>query len=214
MRPSIRRYPCIRNIEHLLKLLFIRSGKVTPISNLPLIIGRDPKFFFGESVGENGVNAEGTTYIPEPDVPTPSTDPTTDQSEYPFSRGYRSSTPSPATSAPDTSLWPSDDISRQKYYPSQGPWGIIPSRSIMITNLPKTTQLWTLVELLKVTPLLNLLLTRRVSVTGLGSSLKQSNLMARQLYHSMISAMHYAVSATSAMRTSSQPVVSTLNTSP
>ena len=112
-----------------------------------LILGRDPKFFFGESVGQNGLSAEGTTYIPEPDLST--TDPT-DQSQYPSSRGYRSDAPSPSTVTNNTSLWPTDDISSHKCFPSQGPWGIIPSRSVMITNLPKTTQLWTLLELLKV----------------------------------------------------------------
>ena len=72
-------------------------------------------------------------------------------------RGYRSSSPSPSTATPpvnDNSLWGTSDVDAFKYIPSQGPWGIIPSRSIMISNLPKTTQLWTLVELLKVPTLL------------------------------------------------------------
>lgn len=128
----------------------LRKGFFLFILDQRLIVGRDPKFFFGEAVGENGLKAEGTTYIPEPDLS--STDPTLEQGQYCFSHGYCSNTPSPSASNNTSSLWPTDNISSQKYFPSQGPWGIIPSRSVMITNLPKTTQLWTLVELLKVPP--------------------------------------------------------------
>ena len=70
------------------------------------------------------------------------------------SNGYHSNTHSPTTSITQAkALW-ATDFTDHKCLPSQGPWGIIPSRSILISNLPKTTQLWTLVELLKVrTPL-------------------------------------------------------------
>jgi hypothetical protein len=123
-----------------------------------LTLGYDPKFFFDEGVEARGrgLNVEATSFIPDRD--RDSIDPPIG-SQYPSassSRGYRSNTPSPPTTcAPvnDNSLWSStNDGSASKYIPSQGPWGIIPSRTIMISNLPKTTQLWTLVELLKVPP--------------------------------------------------------------
>jgi hypothetical protein len=100
------------------------------------------------------LNVETTSFVPDMDR-----DPVEPPigSQYPSSsRGYRSNTHSPSTTCPpgnDNSLWSStSDVTAFKYIPSQGPWGIIPSRTIMISNLPKTTQLWTLVELLKVSP--------------------------------------------------------------
>ena len=98
------------------------------------MIGCDPKFFFGENVEAATLNTENCI----PDVET----------QYSSTRRYNSNT-APAV---ERLIWSSNkDISSQKYSPSQGPWGVIPSRSIMISNLPKTAQLWTLVELLKVT---------------------------------------------------------------
>ena len=114
-----------------------------------LMVGYDPKFFFGETVDRRSVNVEASGFIPDVDR-----DPVSPiGSQYP-SRAYCSNTPSPSTSARvnENPLWSTGDVSSFKYIPSQGPWGVIPSRTIMITNLPKTTQLWTLVELLKVTP--------------------------------------------------------------
>jgi hypothetical protein len=114
-----------------------------------LTIGYDPKFFFGGSaIAEAGsLNVEATSSIP--DVERDHVEPI--GTRYP-SGGYRSNTPAASTATPvnDNSLWGTSDVSAFKYIPSQGPWGIIPSRTIMISNLPKTTQLWTLVELLKV----------------------------------------------------------------
>jgi hypothetical protein len=101
------------------------------------MVGCDPKFFFGENVEAGILNAE--TCIPDVDT------------QYSSTREYNSNH-IPAVKRP---IWSSNnDISSQKYSPSQGPWGVIPSRSIMISNLPKTAQLWTLVELLKVTLLI------------------------------------------------------------
>jgi len=98
------------------------------------MVGCDPKFFFGENVEAGTLNAE--TCIPDVDT------------QYSSTRGYNSNT----TPVDERPIWSSNnDISSQKYSPSQGPWGVIPSRSIMISNIPKTAQLWTLVELLKVT---------------------------------------------------------------
>lgn len=117
-----------------------------------LTIGYDPKVFFGETAVEEGgsLNVEATSFIP--DVERDHVEPI--GTRYP-SRGYHSNTLSPSTATPviDNSLWGTSDVSAFKYLPSQGPWGIIPSRTIMISNLPKTTQLWTLVELLKVASL-------------------------------------------------------------
>jgi hypothetical protein len=101
------------------------------------MVGCDPKFFFGENVETGTLNTE--TCIPDVDA------------QYPSTRGCNSNN----TSAVERPIWSSNNnISFQKYSPFQGPWGVIPSRSIMISNLPKTAQLWTLVELLKVTLLI------------------------------------------------------------
>lgn len=114
------------------------------ISLCKVDIGRDPKFFFGESVGESTLNAEATTYIPETDLALPE-----DQAVQYTRFGYHSGSPSTTSVTVNNDIW-SNDVSGRRYIPAQGPWGIIPSRSIMISNLPKTTQLWTLVELVKV----------------------------------------------------------------
>jgi|SRR5436190_7437253 len=101
-----------------------------------LIAGCDPKFFFGENV--DGGNEE-------PRIPDILSDPAVIQYS---TKGHTSNS---ATSAfVNEGLWSGSNGSPKGYSPAQGPWGIIPSRSIMISNLPKTTQLWTLVELLKV----------------------------------------------------------------
>ena len=108
------------------------------------MIGCDPKFFFGETVDGGSLNAETSL----PDIGFLASDPAVIQYS---TRGYNSDTP---ISVPvnESSLWSTKttDVSAYKYSPAQGPWGIISSRSVMISNLPKTTQLWTLVELLKV----------------------------------------------------------------
>ena len=142
------------------------------------------------------MNVEATSFIPDRD--RDSIDPPIG-SQYPSSsRGYRSNTPSPPTTrAPvnDNSLWSStNDGSASKYIPSQGPWGIIPSRTIMISNLPKTTQLWTLVELLKVAPKKTVwMLMARVLEIELGFSPRQSRLMDRLLSLFMIFVMRIVV---------------------
>jgi hypothetical protein len=124
----------------------LRKGTTQPPFYVVLIIGCDPKFFFGETLHEETLNAVAVNRIPDVDII--SSDPSGQYS----TRGYHIDTSSPTTSIPhnDSPVWSNDDISAHKYSPAQGPWGIIPSRSIMISNLPKTTQLWTLVELLKV----------------------------------------------------------------
>lgn len=116
----------------------LRKGMLLPLQMLTA--GCDPKFFFGESVDPGNVTAEARTFT---DVDPAQSDPA--DLFYSFlSRGYPPEAP---TSNP---RWTGDDVSAYKYLPIQGAWGIIPSRTVMITNLPKTTQLWTLVELLKV----------------------------------------------------------------
>ena len=104
--------------------------------------GCDPKFFFGENVGVGNLNTESC--IPDIDI--------ADSHYSAAPRGHNPDTP-----VNENPIWSNNDISGQKYSPDQGPWGIIPSRSVMISNLPKTTQLWTLVELLKVILLSNTL---------------------------------------------------------
>jgi hypothetical protein len=171
----------------------MHSEKVTSLYN-HTDSGRDPKFFFSEST----LNAEATTYIPEVNL-SPST--SADQSTHP--RGYHSNTPSPTTSDPavENTLWSTTDISSHKYFPASGPWGIIPSRSIMITNLPKTTQLWTLVELLKVFLCYDCL-DNRDSGIELGFLQRRFSLMDQRLFPFMTFAMPYVVFATSVMTTS------------
>ena len=99
------------------------------------------------------MNTEGVGYVPD-ENDLSSTDPV-DRSVMHNGRKYSSDIPSP-TLANDISRW-SNEISPYKVIPSHGPWDIIPSRAVMITNLPKTTQSWTLIELLKVSSLFILL---------------------------------------------------------
>ena len=105
-----------------------------------LMLGCDPKFFFGETVDIGVFNTDTASQL----------DPV-DRSIHFTSHRSGSDSPSPATSinAINDPLY-CIDISAHKSIPAHGPWGVIPSRSVMISNLPKTTQLWTLVELLKV----------------------------------------------------------------
>jgi hypothetical protein len=153
------------------------------------MIGCDPKFFFGETVDGGSLNAETSL----PDIGFLASDPAVIQYS---TRGYNSDTP---ISVPvnESSLWSTKptDVSAYKYSPAQGRWGIISSRSVMISNLPKTTQLWTLVELLKVSssPLLT---NGRDLAIGRGFSLKQSPLVDPQLSRSMTCVMHYVVFVT------------------
>jgi len=136
-------------------LLLVLSGKVQPSSTFcrkMLTIGRDPRFFF-DGVGESTLNAEAASYIPAVDVS--SSDP--NDIVYPLGQNYSdpSSHNAPFANNDDGgwSLSPANagnDVTLLRIVPSQGVWGVIPSRAVMISNLPKTTQLWTLVELLKV----------------------------------------------------------------
>ena len=114
-----------------------------------MTIGCDPKFFFGESVDKENFSSEGMMFIPDIDLNCP--DPADETIE--FVQRSRPLSPLPPAVVPpnEQQHWYKGESSvHNKYVPSQGPWGIIPSRSVMITNLPKTTQLWTLFELLKV----------------------------------------------------------------
>jgi hypothetical protein len=168
------------------------------ISLCKVDVGRDPKFFFGESVGESTLNAEATTYIPETDLALPE-----DQAVQYTRFGYHSGSPSTTSVTVNNDIW-SNDVSGRRYIPAQGPWGIIPSRSIMISNLPKTTQLWTLVELVKVSLLV--VADNRVWVIGLGFLRKRFIHMELLLCHSMIFAMECVVFGIFAM-TISFPIV-------
>ena len=107
-------------------ILFLKVG---------LITGCDPKSFFGENVEGGNLNTE--TCTPHVDMT---------ELQYPGRRCNKSD-----PSFTENPIWATNcDIAAHKCSPEQGPLGIIPSRSVMISNLPKTTQLWTLVELLKV----------------------------------------------------------------
>ena len=151
--------------------------------------GCDPKFFFGETVDGANVNAE--TGLPDIDVLA--SDPAIIQYS---TRRYNSNTP---ISVPlnESPLWSTKttDVSAYKYSPAQGPWGIIPSRSVMISNLPKTTQLWTLIELLKVNSSF-FVINYRVLAIGRGFSRKQFPLVDPQLSRSMTCVMHCIVFVT------------------
>ena len=151
-----------------------------------LMIGCDPKVFFGETVHGGNLNAENSL----PDVGFLASDPAIIQYS---TRGYNSDAPI-SVSLNESPLWSTKttDISVYKYSPVQGPWGIIPSRSVMISNLPKTTQLWTLVELLKVNSSLSVA-NGRVLAIGRGFSQKEFPLMDLQLSRSMTCVMHYVV---------------------
>ena len=94
-------------------------------------LGCDPKYFFGDL---KSYASEMTTLLPKAQVNEP--------------LGLRA-VPTPISLPLTRPLW--SPVQEQKQTrPTHEQWGIIPSRSIMITNLPKSTQLWTLVELLKV----------------------------------------------------------------
>jgi hypothetical protein len=153
------------------------------------MIGCDPKFFFGETVDGGNLNAEASL----PDIDVLASDPAIIQYS---TRGYNSDTPIsvPLNGSP---LWSTKttDISAHTYSPAQGPWGIIPSRSVMITNLPKTTQLWTLIELLKVNSS-HFVINCRVLATGREFLRKQFPLVDPQLSPSMICVMHCVVFVT------------------
>jgi hypothetical protein len=92
-------------------------------------LGCDPKYFFGD-LKENTIDR--SLFLPILDVPD----------HRAASTGY-----TPASIA--EALW---SPPQKKSYTPPGGWGIIPSRAVEISNLPKSTQLWTLVELLKVVP--------------------------------------------------------------
>ena len=179
------------NIEenYLQRSQFILLGKVSPLDKVGLIIGYDPKFFFGETVDGGTLNAE--TGLPDMDFLA------SDPAVIRYStRGYNSNTPN-SVPLNESSLWSAKttDVSAYKYSPAQGPWGVIPSRSVMISNLPKTTQLWTLVELLKANP--SIFVTNgRVLAIGRGSSRKRFPLVDLQLSRSMTCVMHYLVFVT------------------
>jgi hypothetical protein len=158
---------------------FILSGRVTnPI--ILVDVGRDPKFFFGNSVGPM-LTFDGNTFV-----------------ESPVDRNM-------SGQVVDKSVDWSHDVSMAKYIPSQGPWGVIPSRNIMITNLPKTTQLWTLVELLKVKHTSTIVDIRAWAI-GLVFSLRLFHLMDLQLCPSMTFVMHFVVSVTFEPTISSETV--------
>jgi hypothetical protein len=160
------------------------------------MVGCDPKSFFGENVERGNMNTE--TYAPHVDI-----------TEHQYSgRRYNN----PDTPFTDNPLWfTKNDIAAQNCSPAKGPWGIIPSRSVMISNLPKTTQLWTIVELLKVlSPYQFLELINRVLETELEFSQRQFPHMGLLLSHSMIYVMHYDVSVTFAQIISLQIVDLTL----
>jgi hypothetical protein len=71
----------------------------------------------------------------------------------------------------------------------------------MITNLPKTTQLWTLVELLKVFLCCDCIDSRDLGIE-LGFLRRRFSLMDRRLFHFMTFAMPYVVFATFVTTTS------------
>jgi hypothetical protein len=172
----------------------LRKGCVPPHPPPTDATGCDPKYFF----------AHPKDTAPKPDMISSSA-----SSDLPESspNGYHTTTPSPTTTSitQTKALW-STDIPDHKCLPSQGPWGIIPSRSILISNLPKTTQLWTLVELLKVRAPFPLpaQLTCRVWEIARGSSPNESHLMVPPSFPSTISATHCVVSVTSGMIISSR----------
>lgn len=145
-------------IGDVLKLLFILFVEVSTLSGLA-DVGCDPKFFFGDS------NAEGMTYLPdENDLLTAGL--VEHMVHYPPATAYCPGTPSPKVA--NNTLRGSSEIAVYKIIPSRaGLWGIIPSRAVMITNLPKTTQLWTLIELLNVC-IHDMSLIYRVSATEVG----------------------------------------------
>lgn len=104
------------------------------LSMLMANVGCDPKYFFGDL---KSYASEINTLLPKAQVSEP--------------LGLRA-VPTPISLPLTRPLWsPVSPVQEQKQtQPKHEQWGIIPSRSIMITNLPKSTQLWTLVELLKV----------------------------------------------------------------
>jgi len=112
------------------------------------MIGCDPKFFFGETVDGGSLNLENGLS----DIDFLTSDPAVIQYST-TRRGYNNSDTPISLPLNESPLWSTrTDVSAYKCSPAQEPWGIIPSRSVMISNLPKTAQLWTLVELLKVYP--------------------------------------------------------------
>jgi hypothetical protein len=145
------------------------------------------------------LNAEATSYIPGNDLATTEAMGNT----VPVMFGYHSTSQSTASvTVNDENIWTND--AGQQYIPSQGPWGIIPSRSVMIGNLPKTTQLWTLVELLKVSPRH---IDDRDWEIELVFSPRLFYPMGLPLYHSMIFVMPRDVSVTFGMIVSSPVAV-------